>query len=226
MALVVDNDRSQGCASLADGSLEFMVHRRLLVDDGKGVGEPLNETQGITGADGTRIGPGLVITGTHYLHLTSAGTAARAARITQDAVFQPAHVFYAPLSGTVDEYTSGHNTFTTFINKSLPLNVELMTAQLWAPSTLLIRLSHQFGIAEDPDFSKPVIIDLATFFLTPPRVSSVVELSLSANQGVNHHTPLLWNTTSSVNGVRAKRHQSTAITLTPLQIRTFAVTFM
>ena len=37
-------DRSQGCASLQDGSIECMVHRRLLDDDYRGVGEPLNET--------------------------------------------------------------------------------------------------------------------------------------------------------------------------------------
>ena len=35
-------------ASLADGEVELMVHRRLLYDDSRGVGEPLNETQGIT----------------------------------------------------------------------------------------------------------------------------------------------------------------------------------
>ena len=40
-----------GCTSLADGELELMVHRRLLSDDGKGVGEALNETDGITPYD-------------------------------------------------------------------------------------------------------------------------------------------------------------------------------
>ena len=36
-------DRSVGAASLSEGALEVMVHRRLLVDDSRGVGEPLNE---------------------------------------------------------------------------------------------------------------------------------------------------------------------------------------
>ncbi len=48
LQLTVLPDRAQGCSSLDDGQLEFMVHRRLLADDGKGVNEPLNETDGIT----------------------------------------------------------------------------------------------------------------------------------------------------------------------------------
>ena len=35
-------DRSQGGASILEGSLELMVHRRLAADDNRGVGEPLN----------------------------------------------------------------------------------------------------------------------------------------------------------------------------------------
>lgn len=38
------NDRTQGGAVLSNGCMEFMIHRRLLMDDARGVGEPLNET--------------------------------------------------------------------------------------------------------------------------------------------------------------------------------------
>ena len=40
--------RFPGGASLASGQLEIMVHRRILKDDGRGVGEPLNETLSCT----------------------------------------------------------------------------------------------------------------------------------------------------------------------------------
>lgn len=42
--VTVLNDRSQGGSSLNEGEIELMIHRRLLMDDGRGVGEPLNET--------------------------------------------------------------------------------------------------------------------------------------------------------------------------------------
>jgi len=47
-------DRSQGGSSINDGEIELMVHRRLLVDDGYGVAEALNETA---------FGSGLVVIG-------------------------------------------------------------------------------------------------------------------------------------------------------------------
>ena len=37
------NDRAQGGASIKEGELELMIHRRCLHDDARGVGEPLNE---------------------------------------------------------------------------------------------------------------------------------------------------------------------------------------
>ena len=47
--LAVLPDRAQGGASLAEGCVELMVHRRLLFDDWFGVGEPLNEVAYGTG---------------------------------------------------------------------------------------------------------------------------------------------------------------------------------
>ena len=44
-SLAIISDRSQGGSVIREGEMEIMVHRRLLVDDGRGVGEPLNETQ-------------------------------------------------------------------------------------------------------------------------------------------------------------------------------------
>ena len=52
-------DRSEGGSSIRDGSIEIMLHRRILHDDKFGVGEPLNETA---------YGDGLVVRGKHLLY--------------------------------------------------------------------------------------------------------------------------------------------------------------
>ncbi|XP_046687404.1 LOW QUALITY PROTEIN: lysosomal alpha-mannosidase-like [Homalodisca vitripennis] len=59
--VTVLTDRPQGAASLTDGEIEIMLHRRLLYDDGKGVSEPLDEMQ---------YNKGLVARGTHIVQLS------------------------------------------------------------------------------------------------------------------------------------------------------------
>ncbi len=39
--MTVLTDRAQGCSSMEDGDLEIMVHRKTLLDDSRGVGEPI-----------------------------------------------------------------------------------------------------------------------------------------------------------------------------------------
>ena len=44
-SVTIITDRSQGGSVIREGEIEIMVHRRLLVDDGRGVEEALNETE-------------------------------------------------------------------------------------------------------------------------------------------------------------------------------------
>jgi hypothetical protein len=63
--LAVLTDRSAGGASLLDGEMELLIHRRLVVDDNRGVEEPLNETTGGMShyPDWVRYGDGITVTG-------------------------------------------------------------------------------------------------------------------------------------------------------------------
>ena len=62
-------DRSQGASSLADGSIEIMVHRRILHDDSCAVDENFNEL----GSDQK----GLIVRGKLYLVFNTKETSAR-----------------------------------------------------------------------------------------------------------------------------------------------------
>ena len=223
-AMVVLNDRSQGGASMQDGSLEFMVHRRLLKDDGRGVDEALNEP----GLDGK----GLIITGRHYVSMVDVEEAAEVARVGQNLLYNSPHISYAPIP-SIASYAMSHYTNLTFLGTDLPINVELITAQVRPNGETLIRLAHQFGIGEDPDYSTPVTVDIATLF--NQGVSSVSELSLTAAYPAGSHKALQWNTTDGKVGKRGRQGREgraengklvdTKVTLQPLEIRTFVLEF-
>ena len=221
-ALVVNVDRTQGCSSMADGSLEFMLHRRMTQDDGRGVGEPLSEP----GLDGR----GLIITGTTIVHLSPVAEAAEHARFTGVQLYSPLHQSYAQLSGSVQDYLSGHLTNATFLKSELPLGLELMSAQVWRDGQVLIRLSHQFGAGESERFSTPITVDLASLFTV--GVSAAQELTLTAALPKGARTPYTWNTTDSAQPRRQPRSSLSpsarltdlTVTIAPMEVRTFAIT--
>jgi lysosomal alpha-mannosidase len=171
--LTVVTDRSSGVASLADGELENMLHRRLLHDDGRGVGEPLNETEPI------RAVSKLIVADP-----TVSSRRQRAAALELDHPLE--YAFGQPVSSASVWLASYLTTYTALAN-NLPPNVHLLTfRKLSAASSLskyLVRLHHVFAVGEDAQLAQPVTVDLAALFssLTPV---SLVELTVSANQPV------------------------------------------
>lgn len=107
-------DRSLGGSSLSDGSLEIMVHRRLLYDDKRGVGEALNEP----GRDGR----GLIVRGRFLILLEDIKTSAKFHRVLgEEEMLKPLFAF-APLSN------GGGGSYQA-LTRSLPLNVHLLTLE-------------------------------------------------------------------------------------------------
>jgi len=214
-------DRSEAGASINDGSVEFMVHRRLLYDDSRGVGEPLNETTGITPyPNPVREGTGLVIKGTYRLLLDAPETAAAGFRPQMDEVYNPPVQFYTPLSGTPAAWSASHLTsYTGLANPSgLPVNVHLLTLDALSSNVFLVRVAHQFAVGEDATLSQPTSVSLADIF-PAATISSVTEVSLTTNQPVSavaHRMGLV--------GAAPVTAGAPTVTLNPMQIRTFEVT--
>ena len=78
-----------------------MIHRRLLCDDHRGVGEPLNET-GTTGL-------GLVVRERHVLLFDNLENSAQSQRLrAEDHTFGPTLAFTI-LPGSIPDYVADHN---------------------------------------------------------------------------------------------------------------------
>ena len=219
----IANDRTQGCASLADGSLEVMIQRRLLHDDGRGVGEPLNET----GIDGK----GLIIRTLHRVSLAASAVAGAAARRTAvaDLMYRPV-VAYSPLGGaTPAAWVAAHAANFTGIARPLPPSLHLLTAHSWGPTSLLLRISHSFEANEAGSLSAPASVDLATIF-AGVTITACTEMTISGNQPLAN----VPKTTYAVQGggpsstlpivPPAPAGASLTVTLTAMQIRTFMCT--
>lgn len=166
--LAIAVDRSQGGTSITDGTLELMTHRRMLFDDGRGVGEALNEP----GVDGK----GLITRGRHWLVAAPPDAA--------PALYKAAHLralslptavaAVAPLGGlTPEQWTRRYRTGASLLSEPLPPALHLTTAQPLNGTALLLRLSHMYDAGEDPVLSLPASVDLATLLSGWPLVSAV-----------------------------------------------------
>ena len=155
-------DRAQGGASLVDGEIELMLHRRLLCDDARGVAEPLNETQSISPYDWVdakrqvhhepyRIGKGLVVRGKHLVFLSAPGRAARTYRALQD------EIYYEPVIAIADSFLPSSAQAPSHAKRAasaascgggavnLPENVMILTVEKQPPATPAWRASGHKG---------------------------------------------------------------------------------
>ncbi|XP_035261901.1 lysosomal alpha-mannosidase [Anguilla anguilla] len=207
--LTVVTDRSQGGSSIQDGSLEIMLHRRLLVDDFRGVGEALSEPG--------EYGEGLVVRGRLLLALTPPSTAAEThRRLAESLVLQPLlSVQSGPLRPNTRLEFSG-------LQSALPPAVHLLTVSEWGEDSVLLRLEHQFQAQESAKLSQPVTVDLQKLFSTL-TVVGVSEMSLAANQWKDEMTRMDWKGRTDEKPLQKEQGDPSTweVTLKPMEIRTF-----
>ncbi|XP_034043246.1 lysosomal alpha-mannosidase [Thalassophryne amazonica] len=208
--LTVVTDRSQGGSSIHNGSLEIMLHRRLLYDDVRGVGEPLNESSAM-------FPEGLIVRGCLLLTLDHPSTASDVHRpLAEEMVLQPLLTF---VDGDLHPKT---RLEFSGLQAALPPAVHLLTLSQWDKDLVLLRLEHQFQVWESKVNSQPVTVDLQMLFSTL-EVVGVSELNLSANQWKEEMKRFHWMSQTEEPFLH-KSHASTAawlVTLKPMEIRTF-----
>lgn len=227
-SLSLSVDRSEGASSLVDGQLEVMLHRRTLRSDDGYTVEPLNETDAIAADGRTRIGRGLIVSGTTTLQLATPDTVAQLTRSTQRDVYASPLLLFAPLTTTIADYLASHTARSSFLSRPLPQQLELITLQPHSGGQVLFRLAHVYAAGEAGELSQPVTVDVTALFVV--GVTDVVELNLSGNSLAGSHTPLQWKTDEVEGETRGSGSRPTVrdtfngvtVTIQPMEVRTFA----
>jgi len=243
-AFAVLNDRSQAGASIKNGSIELMVHRRLLYDDQKGVGEALNETE---------FGEGLVVRGSHRYVI--ADYFADEVDSSHDKFVYLQHQMVEQMQNRpVISFSNFDGTgpvpnATQGLTLDLPSTVHLLTLSPLKDHVgqLLVRLEHMFEAGESQVYSLPVTVSLQ-HLLKGKEITQARETTLSANKWKDEAQRLTWKVTNSTQQCDQQssvpefhpRPQHTSdplsgfteneamdgnllVTLKPMEIRTFIV---
>lgn len=220
-------DRSVGGSSIVDGQLELMLHRRLVHDDSRGVGEALNETVCISKNCTT----GLTVLGKYYLRFDPLGEGAKWRRSFGQEIYSPLLVAFTEQDG--DDWTKSH--VPTFYGMdpsyNLPDNVAIVTLQELEDGKALLRLAHLYEIGEDKDLSVMASVELKKVFLHK-KIKKITEMSLSANQKRTEMEKkrLVWKVEGSSEESKVLRGgpidpATLVVKLAPMEIRTFIVEF-
>ncbi|KAF4040772.1 Glycosyl hydrolases family 38 C-terminal domain [Phytophthora infestans] len=225
--LNVVTDRAQGAASLVDGQVEVMVHRRLLADDNKGVSEHLNETESVyDSATKKQVTKGLVVRGNFFVNVDSAEDGMRSIRSKMEAqFFRPLTIFRKPVPSEVEAKVPWLTV------NDFPENVGLTTLQELTKQCLMVRLSHLYAVDEHSTLSKPVTVDFSTLFsVKNAAVSEVKELVLTGTKELAEQqegTGMQWKTTDDAYGwtPRSLPVKGTSVTLQAIEVRAFRVCF-
>ncbi|KAE8711867.1 Alpha-mannosidase [Hibiscus syriacus] len=218
-------DRSVGGASIKDGQLELMLHRRLLRDDGRGVAEALNETVCVLNKCS-----GLTIVGKYYLRIDPLREGAKWRRSFGQEIYSPFLLAFTEQGG--DELTNSHVSSFSGMDPSyvLPDNVAMITLEELDDGKVLLRFAHLYEVGEDKDLSVMARVQLKKVF-AHKKINKVTEMSLSANQGRTEMEKkrLVWKVEgSSEESPKVVRGgpvdpATLVVELAPMEIRTFVI---
>ena len=224
-----------GAASLDDGQIELMVHRRLVDDDNCGLAQELDETE-IVDFHGARHGAGLITRGTNRLTLEPRTTAHRVWRPLADRAYARPLVAFARATRQGSDGAQALSETTPLANFSallgpLPEHVQILTLQELRPGRLLLRLAHQLAIGEDAALAQPALVNLATLF--DPALLRLAGASRRSLTNSHNESELMrrrqraraWHTSGQPHAWRRLNvynfSADPVVTLGPMEIHTF-----
>jgi alpha-mannosidase len=158
------SDRSRGVSSQSNGQIETMIHRRLLQDDGRGVGEALDDTDIV-----------------HPVLRVSFDSPNVSAQVRHQQAYQlnyPPTVYYA----TTPNHMNWIQTYVTDYSAmvDLPPAIHLLSLKFVGAGTkVILRLAHLHAVGES--LGQPVSFDLTQTF-TGFKIQTIQPVSLTANQ--------------------------------------------
>ena len=162
-----------------------MLHRRLLYDDGFGVGEALNESA---------YGHGLVVRGRHVLVVEPVASSAFVHRVSAQQLYMHPLATYSLIQQTYEDYSAAYRQTWSALTDTLPLNVHLLTLDQLGSKNYLVRVEHYFELNEDDTYSRPVTFDLQSIFQSIGNITNTTELTLAANLPLAELQRLNWIT--------------------------------
>lgn len=218
-------DRAVGGSSIQDGQVELMLHRLLLNDDGRGVGEALAEQVCVNSSC-----EALLVKGKYYASVHLANNGSRWRRSFGQQIYSPLLLAFTTENTGSNSQLSLRTTFSAMApGYTLPENVAMITLQELNDGSVLLRLAHLYEANEDPVLSSLATVDLHMLFPTQ-KVKNATEVNLSANQvKAEMRAPLAWQVEGAEEaaGQRGKPFNSSdlLVELAPMEIRTLLLYF-
>mmetsp|Transcript_3370 Transcript_3370/g.4180 ORF Transcript_3370/g.4180 Transcript_3370/m.4180 type:complete len:766 (-) Transcript_3370:54-2351(-) len=202
---------SHGGASLTEGEAEIMVHRRLLRDDDRGVGQALDD-----------------------FHETSPRFFVLSANPTNSSTLHRrlANVIQYPLQTFYIQSSNNASLPPPFrpLQQDLPYNIRMISLKQRddVSNTVIMRLMNIFESFENPTYAVPTQIDLNTIF-QGYTVTNIEERTLTTNMPASENVRPHWNTTGAFENGNSRFHtefnlatpRDSVVTLYPMEIKSF-----